>query len=417
MLDSVQLNVHAERIRTGDVLGRSKPLRRLFDFLVSCSAAGRAPKEIEVAIDVFDKGVDFEPSQDALVRVYIHKLRRKLEEYYAGAGSEQEQRLIIPKGEYRLVFEAAPVISAKVVRDTRRTSSFWKASAIALLVTLANVAIWLVARPAATPALQELAQVQANPVWASVLAERRPTYVVVGDYYLFGERDERSWQVRRLVREFDVNSRNELQQYVTNNPQFAERYTDLSLQYLPTSVGFALQSVLPVLRLNREDTPKAQVVLASDITPTMIKEANIVYIGLLSGLHSLEKLAFAGSRFQIGYTYDELVDRHTQRHYVSQAGGSLTSVKHRDFGYFSSFVGPGGNRIVILAGTRDVALMHIAETLTHPERLEQLTQRTGGREEFEALYSVEAVDGLTHSGRLIFSDRLTTIDWWNEVVR
>src|SRR5690348_1395638 len=111
MLDINQLHAHAERIRSSGVLGRSRLMRRLFDFLVECSLTDRAPKEIEVAIDVFDKDADFDVSQDAMVRVYIHKLRRKLEEFYAGPGRLETERLVIPKGAYRFVIE--PVAAAE----------------------------------------------------------------------------------------------------------------------------------------------------------------------------------------------------------------------------------------------------------------------------------------------------------------
>ncbi len=86
MTDPEALRAHAERIKTSGVLGRSPLMQRLFDFLLECSIAGKAPKEIEVAVDAFGKGAEFDVSQDAMVRVYIHKLRRKLEEFYAGPG-------------------------------------------------------------------------------------------------------------------------------------------------------------------------------------------------------------------------------------------------------------------------------------------------------------------------------------------
>src|SRR5262245_32200106 len=107
MLDPEALRVHADRIRASGVLGRSPLMQRLFDFLLECSSQGRAPKEIEVAVDAFGKGAGFDVSQDAMVRVYIHKLRRKLEEFYAGQGASETVRLSIPKGEYRFVVEAA----------------------------------------------------------------------------------------------------------------------------------------------------------------------------------------------------------------------------------------------------------------------------------------------------------------------
>ena len=99
------LQQHAERIRASGALGRSALLLRLFDYLEGCSSTGKVPKEIEVALDVFGKRPDFDVAQDAVVRVYVHKLRRRLDEYYAGPGRSDTSRLVIPKGEYRLVLQ------------------------------------------------------------------------------------------------------------------------------------------------------------------------------------------------------------------------------------------------------------------------------------------------------------------------
>src|SRR5215831_11513153 len=107
MTDAEALRAHADHIKASGVLGRSPLMQRLFDFLLECSLANKAPKEIEVAMDAFGKGVDFDVSQDAMVRVYVHKLRRKLEEFYSGAGATEPAHLAIPKGEYRFVIEPA----------------------------------------------------------------------------------------------------------------------------------------------------------------------------------------------------------------------------------------------------------------------------------------------------------------------
>lgn len=426
MVDPAQLQGHADRIRASNVLGRSGLMQRLFDFFVECSLAGKVPKEIEVAIDVFGKDARFEVTQDAMVRVYIHKLRRKLEEYYAGPGRQENGRLVIPKGEYRFVFEASPLLPAPVEPEAepepglpdepaplqRNTRKYWLAAGVALLL-MANVCAWLLTRPTVSPSMQEIAQVRANPVWADMLDDNLPIYVVIGDYYIFGELDDSSMNVQRLVREFDINSRNDLEQFLKNNPQLADRYMDVSLQYLPISSAYALHNVIPLLEPNNKSPRQVQFILASDLTPGMIKSSHIVYIGLLSGMGILRELAFTGSQFKIGDSYDELIDRHTNQRYVSQAGIVVDErTKYRDYGYFSTFSGPGGNRIVILAGTRDVALMHTAEALTHTQPLMQVEKQAGVSENFEALYSVEAIDRMNLDGRLVLTGKLDTTGMW-----
>src|SRR5580658_2974771 len=112
MSDLESFQALADRIRVTGALGRSRLIQRLFDFLIECSLTGRAPKETEVAIEVFGKDGGFDVAQDAMVRVYVHKLRRKLEEYYSAAGRSDPFQLTLPKGAYRIVIHDRDALAA-----------------------------------------------------------------------------------------------------------------------------------------------------------------------------------------------------------------------------------------------------------------------------------------------------------------
>lgn len=430
MIFSEQLQSHAARIRTSGALGRSELLLRLFNFFVDCSLAQRVPKEIEVALDVFGKKADFDVAQDAVVRVYIHKLRRKLDEYYAGPGREDAVRLLIPKGEYRFVFQdhAEPLPMAEIepedpaltseaeaeleslvadaaARKTTRLWLPWVVGAVALLL-LANL-VTLLLRSGDSGDVQALQAVRNNPMWARMLDDNLPIYIVVGDYYIFGELDDSSMQVQRLVREFDINSTNDLEQHLKNNPELAGQYMDMALQYLPTSVAFAMRNVMPVLEPNNKSARQVQVILASSLTPAMVKSSHVIYIGLLSGMGVLRDMGFTDSSFRIGDSYDELLDTRTQTRYVSQASIQTDArARYLDYGFVSTRTGADGNELLVLAGTRDVALMHVAEMLTSKLTLQLLDQQAGATQNFEALYSVQALDQTNLDGKLLLAYRL-----------
>src|SRR5688500_5584625 len=96
------LREQAAKIVQSGALGRSRSYARLLEFLVACSSEGRTPKELEIAMEVFGKGADFDPSQDSMVRVYAHNLRQKLDQYYATEGRADTGRLALARGEYRI---------------------------------------------------------------------------------------------------------------------------------------------------------------------------------------------------------------------------------------------------------------------------------------------------------------------------
>ena len=411
MLDPAQIRTHAERIRASGVLGRSRLIQRLFDFLLECSVSGKAPKEIEVAIDVFGKDAGFDVSQDAMVRVYVHKLRRKLEDFYSGAGRGEGLRLVIPKGAYRFALEQSDEVLPLDSPEAQpgRRSRTWLWGALAASVILNAVALLTVASIEWRRPPDELRAVRSSPVWSRILSDDRTIFLVLGDYYIFGETDA-SMEVKRLVREFSINSPSDLEQYVQAHPELGDRYLDLKLNYLPTAAAFALRDIMPLLAgANR----RVRVVLASDLNPAVFTSAHIVYVGYLSGMGMLHDLTFAGSRFSVGESFDELVDRATGNRYISQAAVPVSSdAKYHDYGYFATYAGPSGNQILIIAGTRDVAVMHTAEAVTRSGTLAQLNTSAGNAPSFEALYDVYGMDRMNLDGKLLLTSRLNTSRIW-----
>jgi hypothetical protein len=127
----------------------------------------------------------------------------------------------------------------------------------------------------------------------------------------------------------------------------------------------------------------------------------------------LHDLTFAGSRFSVGESFDELVDRATGNRYISQAAVPVSSdAKYHDYGYFATYAGPSGNQILIIAGTRDVAVMHTAEAVTRSSTLAQLNTSAAGASSFEALYDVYGMDRMNLDGKLLLTSRLNTSRIW-----
>jgi hypothetical protein len=399
----------AARLRARHALGRSDGLNRLFDYLAECAVAGARPKEFEVAAGVFGRNSAFDGSQDASVRVAVHRLRRKLDDFYAGPGRDEPVRLSIPKGEYRMVAEARP--SDAVAAAPPRPWARYALAALAVLALL-NLAAWAVFWTTHGTE-RTLARVQASAPWAPLLKAEPATLLVIGDYYIFGEIDERAG-INRLVREYSINSREDLDAWLMDNPKAMGSYRDLDLYYLPVGAAFALRSIVPIISRGDAHSETLHVVMASDLTPEMLKRNNIVYLGYLSGLGVLRAPVFAGSRFSFGETYDELIDSVSHRRYLSQEGGpSQGDASRRDYGYVTAFKGPSGNRIVVIAGDRDTGLMQAAEALANPDALKALAKGAGG-DSFEALYEAQGIGRSSLGGRLVVAAPRKAVNPWTD---
>ncbi|WP_226016508.1 helix-turn-helix domain-containing protein [Novosphingobium sp. FKTRR1] len=401
----------AARVRESGDLGRSEPLVKLFDFLLQCSLAGRVPKGIEVAQEVFGKTSDFDEMLDASVRVYIHRLRRKLGEHYARL-PHHDCRISIPLGEYRLVLAAAGATGDEAVEPAAadepaavtpplvgaRTSWPIRPLWLALIgLALINALGWYYYAQRQMPD----SGVIGTAFWRPIVDNRRPTLLVLGDYYIFGETTD-NVTISRLTRDFAVNSREDLEHYVVLHPDRARVYRDVNLHYLPIGTGRALRSLLPTVNAAaRGSGVRPGVENMSEVKPEILKEANIVYVGFFSGLGALQDPLFRASGFKIGDSFDELVDKTTSRRFKSDwnvvAEGK---VPQRDYGYIASLRGPTGNRILIIAGTRDPGIVQMSEVAADQAQLDAIAAKVGDNA-FEALFEVRTLGNLNLGSSLV----------------
>ena len=98
---------------------RSPRAARLLHYLCSKYFAGEAAdiKEYNIALDVLGRPETFDPAQDAGVRVEVHRLRKKLREYYEREGSDHAVRVCIPTGSYIPVFGRPELLSCPPAAD------------------------------------------------------------------------------------------------------------------------------------------------------------------------------------------------------------------------------------------------------------------------------------------------------------
>jgi hypothetical protein len=400
---------HAEQFRASGLLGKPGTLSRLFDFLLARSLQGDAPKETEIALQVFGKSPGFDVSQDAVVRVYVHKLRRRLEEFSARAPGSG--KIVIPKGEYRLLLEpvvepTAPAVAAPTPRAPSRRAS-WIGIGVAICCALVVGAL-LGTGFSAGGAQWDMREVRTSAVWAPLLADDLPITIVIGDYYLLGEANPRTGHIDRLVREFFINSHEDFRDHAELNPQLMQRYRNLDLTYLPAASAFALQDIVPVLGT----TKPVRVVLMSQLDANALKNSHIVYIGYVSALGMLGDRVFAASRVSPGGSYDELVDTQTDHTYLSTAMGAASGGEFRDYGYFSTFAGPSGNRVVVIAGTRDIGVMQIAQSLSQRHDVRELCQRAGDAKAFESLVEISGMGQTGLQSRSLFVTAMKADKIW-----
>jgi hypothetical protein len=95
-----------ELLLQSPLFSRSEKLQRFLRFVCEITVQGNASQINEhlIGIEVFKRGSDYNPGEDAIVRRHAHALRQKLQEYYANEGAGHAIRVEMPVGRYVPVF-------------------------------------------------------------------------------------------------------------------------------------------------------------------------------------------------------------------------------------------------------------------------------------------------------------------------
>lgn len=108
------------RVLESKYFANSPKKTRFLEFVAEQAFLGNGEKlnEYLIGVEVYDRGVDFNPQKDPIVRVQAHEIRRLLNKYYEEDGHGGLIRLDLPSGHYVPVFrrstseESAPDVPA-----------------------------------------------------------------------------------------------------------------------------------------------------------------------------------------------------------------------------------------------------------------------------------------------------------------
>src|SRR5688500_8656319 len=91
-----------ERILAAGEFSNAGRISRLLRYVVDRTVAGEGDqlKEYVVGTEVFDRGSDYDPRLDSIVRVEARRLRARLDDYYKGPGNADPIVITMPRGSY-----------------------------------------------------------------------------------------------------------------------------------------------------------------------------------------------------------------------------------------------------------------------------------------------------------------------------
>lgn len=403
-INAEELTLLRQRLVDSGVLGRSSVYVNLLDYLLRCAQEGRQPKEFEIAVDVLNRDSSFDVARDSVVRVYIHQLRKRLDTYFDTIEPDSSFRLQIPKGQYTLV----PVPNRQEPRPIRsKTMPARPAFLYGLLAVLLLTNLWQWLAPRSPTMEATMAETLSHPMWAAMQNDDIPILVVMGDYYIFGELDDNG-RISRMVRDFMINSRQDLVNLFMQDSSLQSYFRDLDMTYMPEGSASALLQIAPLVKSMGK---RVNVTMMSRLSTSDLRGNHIIYIGYISAMDKLNNLFFSASGLLPGRTFDEIYNKSSGEYYTSNAGLPEQGQPFRDLALLASWPSANGNQFVVLSGTRDAGLMHAALIAGDHRRLSGL--ETDEASSFEALYEVYGIDRMNFDASLLYQQRLNPDNIWD----
>src|SRR5579884_499519 len=165
-----------ERIRASAPFRSSRNCLVFLDYIVNATLDGRVDslRERTLGTHVFGRDADYDTNDDPVVRATATQVRRRLAQYYQGAGHEQELRIDLPTGSYQPEFHlhAEETHAAPATHTASRTRG-WILGATSVLC-VAVLLLFAIERRERTP------QSVVDRFWAPVLEGSGPVLLCVG---------------------------------------------------------------------------------------------------------------------------------------------------------------------------------------------------------------------------------------------
>lgn len=373
-------------------------------YLVNASLENKNLKETSIAFEFFEKDADFNPAEDTIVRSHTYNLRKKLEKYYFTEGKSDAYRINIPKGHYQV--EIVPY------QETKLSPKYYLNKILRLypfiLLLLASIVLIVLfsKNRALNRELEAYQLIDRNDfIWKEYLHSEIPIMIVTGDHFMFNLYSDK-YQREFSIRDVTINSEDDLDAFKINfkEPEIQETPEP----YFPYHSIWSLPPIYAIFLSNKQYPILRK---SSSITPQMLGEYNIIFVGSIKTLYAL-KHTITNSNFDFEIAphkvYFTLPDSGTVKEFKTNLH---SSGPNEDLVLALKLPGPSGNCIMIIASYHSLGAPEIAKYLTNPETRTVLEQKFEEKYQylpqyFEILFRVVGIDKTAYNTNILIANEI-----------
>ena len=170
----------------------------MLNYLFKAHQNNEKVKAINIAIDLLQRKGDLKENDETLARVYVHKLRSKLTDYYNNEGLNEKVILEIPKGKYELTFQIASHDNPKLSKSYSLKTVLYLALCLVLLNVITIAVFFGVSK-----------NKEQNPIWANYLNDEKDINLMLSNPFFYTLRNLQT-DSTLVIRNFNINSEEEL---------------------------------------------------------------------------------------------------------------------------------------------------------------------------------------------------------------
>ncbi|WP_372755608.1 hypothetical protein [Labilibaculum sp.] len=206
------------KIVNSKTFSRSEMLRDLLNYLFKVHQNNGKVKAINIAIDLMQRKGELKENDETIARVYVHKLRNKLADYYEKEGQNEKIILKIPKGKYELTFQMTSLKSSKLPKSLPFKTVLYSVSGLLLLNLIILAGFFGFSK-----------QETQNPIWVDYLNEQEDINLMLSNPFFYTIRDLQT-DSTLVIRNFNINSTEELgnSQKLFSKDKYEIKQSDIS---------------------------------------------------------------------------------------------------------------------------------------------------------------------------------------------
>ncbi|MDA3867587.1 MAG: hypothetical protein PF489_12690 [Salinivirgaceae bacterium] len=409
--------IYLQKVIKSEVFSGSAKACDLFVYLFECSMQGTPPKESQIAAEVFNRNLSENDQDTTIVRVNIHNLRKKLKHYYLTEGLNDEVVFIIPTGRYMVEMTK----NTTQQKPTENISTEISKKVLLSYLNNRNALIYFIViflSGAVSYFLfcdkQKLPSTNLNKmiIWRDFATNNKKTLVVVGDYYFVQLPDSDIYNAP-LVRDFSINSDEDLVKYNTTNTDQTKKYSKARYSYTGYATPFYLKELIPIL----QDTDY-EICLMSQFNAKYLMQYNIIFVGIYKTLGMLNLyLNYSGFYVDIRSARISVKDNAGKTENVYAQIG-LAEEFHNDYAIVSKLAGPNNNIVLLVSSFHDTGIVDCVKELTNHESLKVISDEIQSKfgkipSSFEILFKVVGVNRIDIKSKIVRINNLdsTNIFW------